>query len=73
MGLVHEWRQKAEGSIYSDVDVVQICCGEERAELDGEAVDFPIDLHSNPHQWSLSVGCDQKNEIVNTSGRNQHL
>ena len=38
---------------------------------EAEAVDLPVDLCSSLHRWSRAVGCDRKNEIANTSGRNE--
>jgi len=46
---------------------VQVCRGDERAELKGDAVDLPVDPHSNPHIWSWAVGSDQKKTLLNLS------
>lgn len=40
-----------------DVDVVLFCC-EERAELEGKAIDLPANLRSYPYLWSWALGSD---------------
>lgn len=73
-GLVH-MRRKAAGDcqvdrccISSYADVVPVSRGEERTDSDGEAFDFPVNLHSHHHLWSLAQRSDQRNEIVHKSG-----
>lgn len=39
-------------------DVVQVCCGEERAECESKTIDLKPDLCSYPHLWSWAVGSD---------------
>ena len=36
----------------SNVVVVLVCHGEERAEPEGEALDLPVSLRFYPHLWS---------------------
>jgi len=50
---------------------VQIRCGEEGAEPEGEALDLPVHLRSNPDLWSRALGSDQNKEITDTSGQNE--
>jgi len=52
--------------ICSNVGIVLVRCGEEGTEPEGEALDLPVHLHSNPDLWSQALGSDRKN--VDTSG-----
>lgn len=38
---------------------------------EGEALDLPDDLCSDPHLWSRAYGGDQKNEVADTGDRNE--
>ena len=58
-------------SVSSDADAEAVCCCEETAVLEGNAVDLLINLRPNPNLWSLALGSDQKNEVLNTSSRNE--
>ncbi len=44
-----EW--EIDRQIGAAADVEPVSCGEEKAELEGEALNLPINLHSNPHLW----------------------
>lgn len=35
---------------------IPVCCGEERPELEGKALNLPDDLYSNPHLLVTSCG-----------------
>lgn len=48
--------QAVWGGVCADADAVADRCGEERAETQGEALDLPFCLHSNPHLWLLAGG-----------------
>ena len=48
-------------------DSAPIRCGEQKAELKGEALNLPVDFRSYPHLWLLALGSDQKNKIAGTS------
>jgi len=43
----------------------------EGAEPEGKTLDLQVHLRSNPHLWSRALGSDRKNEIADTSGRNE--
>ena len=47
------------------------CCGKERAEPEGKALNLQVNLRPNPHLLSWALGSDRKNKIANTSGRNE--
>ena len=47
--------------------VIPIRCGEEGAELEGEALVLTAHLRSNHHLSSRALGSDQKNKITDTS------
>lgn len=51
------------------VDAKPVHCGEERVELEEEALNLLVNLRSNPQLWSFAPGGDQKIKIVDTSGR----
>lgn len=53
--------------------IVPFCRHEERADLEAEALDLPVDLRSCPDLWSRVLGSEQKDEIADTSGRDEHL
>jgi len=57
--------------ICSDVDAVLGCCGEEGAEPEGKAFNLLVHLRPNPHLWSWALGNDCKNEVTDTSSRNE--
>ena len=64
--LVHEWGENGAGGQW---------CGhwssEERAEPEGNTFNLLVNLPLNSHLWSWALGSDQKNEIANTSNRNE--
>lgn len=41
------------------------------AQPEGEALDQLVDLRSNPHLCSWTLGSDRKDKIVDTNGRNE--
>lgn len=43
-------------------ELYRIVAGKREAELDGEALDFPVDLHSNIHPWPWALGSEWVNE-----------
>lgn len=49
-GLIHGWWKSAELTdklcVCSDSDAALVCCGEDKPECEGEAVDSLVDLHS---------------------------
>ncbi len=45
---------------------VPVCRGEEGAELQGQALDLPVNLRS-----TLTYGHDRKDKIPDTGGRNE--
>ena len=45
-----------------------VCCGEEGAELDGEAFSLLVHLCSKPPPMVTDLGSDPKNEVVDTCG-----
>lgn len=50
---------------------VLVCCGEEGAELEGKALDLPVDLHSSSHLWPWTLDHGGQDEIPDTSGQNE--
>jgi len=58
-------------SVCSNAGTVPVRSGEEGAEQEGETLDLPVHLCSNPHLWSQALGSDRKNEIADTSGQNE--
>ncbi len=48
-----------------------VCRGEERAELQGEALDLLVNLRAYSHLWSWALGHDRKDKIPDTGGRNE--
>lgn len=47
------------------------CCGEDKAELQGQALNLPVCLRSDRHLWSRALGSDWKDKITDTSGCNE--
>lgn len=43
------------------------------AEPKGKVLDLPVNLRSSPHLWSWALGSDWKNEVTDTSCRNEFL
>ncbi len=50
---------------------LMVCRGEEGAELQGKALDLPVNLRSYSHLWLWAVGHDRKDKIPDTGGRNE--
>lgn len=60
-----------ESDICSDAVTITIGHGTEGTMLKGQALDLPVDLHSQPHLWSRALGNEQKNMIWDASGENK--
>lgn len=65
------WDEVVRRSIGCNAGVVPDRCGEEGSALEGKALDLPVGLRSSPHPCSLALGCDWKNEIMDTSSQNE--
>ena len=50
---------------------VLVCCCETRAKPKGKAFDFPVHLGFDPQLWWQGLGSDRKDEVADTSGRNE--
>lgn len=45
------------------------CCGEERFELQGKALDLPVRRCSDPHLCSRALVSDREDEVMDADGR----
>lgn len=57
----------------SNAGIVPDCRGEEEGEPEGKALNFPVDLCSNPQLRDELWVSGQKNEIANASNQNEFL
>lgn len=55
---VRKTEEMDQGGIGSNADTVLVCCGEERAEPQGKALNLLLHACPSPYLWSEAEGSD---------------